>query len=95
MYISLTFLIIPDNWDNSPQNSIKIVPQITLNDTIEKAIDNFFIKLQKPEQAITKFKLNGIEIYRHSQDILRNLGINENSIIYAIRAPNFDALKCT
>ena len=93
-YIMLKFLIIPDNWDNNEENALRILPQVTLDDTIEKAIDNFFLKLQKPKQAIIKFTFNGMQIQPNSQQKLCDLGINENTVIYALRAANFDSLKC-
>lgn len=91
--IILKFLIIPEDWDHSPNNSQQIKPQVNLNDTVEKAINNFFIKLQKPREAIKKFVFNDIEIESNSQDKLEDLNINENSIIYAYKADNFDDLK--
>ena len=93
-YIMLKFLIIPDDWDNDEENALRILPQVTLDDTIEKAIDNFFIKLQKPRHAIIKFMFNEMQIQPNSQQKLSDLGINENSVIYALRANNFDSLKC-
>ena len=93
-YITLKFLIIPDYWDYDEENALKILPQVTLDDTVEKAINNFFIKLQKPKQAIIKFTFNGMQIQPNSQQKLSDLGINENSVIYALRANNFDLLKC-
>lgn len=91
--ICLKFLIIPENWDNSPENSNTILPQVTLDDTVEKAISNFFIKLQKPNTAIKKFLFNNIELSPKSQNKLRDIGINQNSIIHAIKADNFDSLN--
>ena len=91
--IILNFLVIPEDWDNSPENSLYIKVHVTTDDTIEKAINNFFIKLQKPREAITKFVFNGIEIETNSQDKLRDLNINEESVIYAYRADNFDSLN--
>ena len=92
-FSSLKFLIIPKNWDNSEENSIKILVHINLDDTMEKAINNFFIKLQKPRESIIKFTYNNNEINQNSQETLINYGINENSIIYALKADNFESLK--
>lgn len=94
-FIMLKFLIISNNWDNNEENAIRILPQVTLDDTIEKAIDNFFIKLQKPREAIIKFTFNEMQIQPNSKQKLSDLGINENSVIYALRANNFDLLKST
>ena len=91
--ILLKFLVIPEDWDNSPEQSQKIMAQVTLDDTIEKAINNFFIKLLKPREAIKKFVFNGIEIEVNSHEKLRDLNINEESIIYAYKADNFDSLN--
>ena len=92
-FISLKFLIIPNNWDNNEENAQRILAQVTLDDTLEKAIENFFMKLQKPRQAIIKFIFNGMQIQPNSQQKLSDLGINENSVIYALRANNFNLLK--
>ena len=73
---------------------MRILPQVTLDDTIEKAIENFFTKLQKPKQAIIKFIFNGMQIQPNSQQKLSDLGINDKSVISALRANNFDLLKC-
>ena len=91
--IILNFLVIPEDWDNSPENSRPIKAQVTLDDTMEKAINNFFIKLQKPREAIKYFEFNGTEIETNSQDKLRDLNINEESVIYAYKADNFDSLN--
>ena len=93
-YIMLKFLIIPENWDNNEENAMRILPQVTLDDTVEKAIENFFTKLQKPKQSIIKFIFNGMQIQPNSQQKLSDLGINDKSVIYALRANNFDLLKC-
>jgi len=92
-FSSLKFLIIPKNWDNSEENPIKILVHINLDDTMEKAINNFFIKLQKPRESIIKFIYNNNEINQNSQETLINYGINEDSIIYALKADNFESLK--
>lgn len=93
-HIFLTFVIIPEIWDGSKQNSIEIKPQVTSEDTIEKAINNFYIKLQKPREAILKFLYNNMPIDPNSQIKLKDYGINSESIIYAIRSYNFDELTC-
>ena len=92
--IFLKFLIIPELWDNSEENSITIKPQVTPEDTIETAINNFFVKLQKPREAITKFLYNNVQIDPNSQVKLKDYGLNNESTIYAIRSYNFDELRC-
>ena len=87
------FLIIPENWDYSEDNSIKILCHATSNDTIKKMINNFFTKLQKPRQAITKFTFNNNIIDPNSYLKLKDLCINSKSTIYAIKIFNFDLLK--
>ena len=87
------FLIIPENWDYSEDNSIKILCHATSNDTIKKMINNFFTKLQKPRQAITKFTFNNNIIDPNSYLKLKDLCINSKSTIYAIKSFNFDLLK--
>ena len=89
----IKFLIIPENWDNSKENSMKILCHATQNDTIEKMINNFFIKLQKPRQAITRFIFNNQIIDPYSKLKLKDLCINGKSTIYAIKSFNFDLLK--
>ena len=92
--IFLKFLIIPELWDNSEENSITIKPQVTPEDTIETAINNFFVKLQKPREAITKFLYNNVQIDPNSQVKLKDYGLKNESTIYAIRSYNFDELRC-
>jgi ubiquitin C-terminal hydrolase len=92
-YIFLQFLIIPEIWDGSQENSLIIKPQVMPEDTIETAIKNFFVKLQKPKEAITKFLFNNNQIFPNSQIKLKDYGINNDSIIYAIKSYNFDELR--
>ena len=37
---------------------IEIAAQVTSEDSVETAIKHFFIKVQKPTEAITEFKFN-------------------------------------
>ena len=69
------------------------MPQVTTEDTIEKAIENFYTKLLKPKEAIKRFEFNNQIININSKVKLRDFGINNNSVIYAIKADNFDALS--
>jgi hypothetical protein len=90
---SIIFLIVPKNWDGTEDSALRIVPQVSLEDTIETAINNFYIKLQKPREAITEFKFNGTIINVKSKQKLKEFGLENNSKIIAVRADNFDALN--
>ena len=93
-FLNLKFLVIPQNWDGSQNNSFPISPQVRLDFTLKYAIDKFYSKLVKPKEAIMKFLLNNnLELDVNSQQKLKDLNINENSIIYAIKSPQFDELK--
>ena len=59
-------------------------------DTLEKVIDNFFNKLEKPKEAIKEFKFNENVIDINSKVKLKDFGIINNSKIFAIKAPNFE-----
>ena len=91
-FLSLDFVIIPENWSGDQKDSLKIKPQVTFGDTIEKAINNFYIKLVKPREAIKRFEFNHINVNVNSKTTLRDFGVKNNSIIYAIKADNFDTL---
>ena len=91
-HATLNFLLIPKNWNQSEENIIKIMPQVTLEDTVQLAIDKFFTKLVKPRQAISEFKFNNCTIDVSSTQKLRDIGITNNSKIYAIKSDNFDQL---
>jgi hypothetical protein len=90
--LMLEFVVIPENWNPTNKDEMIIKPQVKLEDTIKKAIDNFYIKLVKPREAIKEFKFNGNVIDINSQVKLKDFGINSKSKIYAIKAPNFDQL---
>ena len=92
--ISLQFIIVPKNWDKT-ENSIKtkISAQVTLDYTIQHAINNFYTKLAKPLKAITEFKFNDNILDINSQEKLKNLGINSDSKIYATHSDDFDTLN--
>lgn len=85
----LKFKVIPENWDGTDNDSFPINPQVTFDSTLKYAIDKFYTKLAKPREAITKFTFNDIELDVNSQNKLKDMNINGNSIIYAIKSPNF------
>ena len=87
--IVMNIYIIPENWDQSYENALKVIIECTLDDTFEKLIYTFFTKLQKPREAIKIFIFNGNEIRSDCKLTLRNLGITENSQIFAIKNNNF------
>jgi hypothetical protein len=93
IFLNLKFLVIPENWDGSKNDSFPIIPQVTLDSTVQYAIDKFYTKLQKPKEAIIKFTFNNMELDVNSQAKLKDLQINANSIIHAIKNPNFDNIK--
>ena len=51
------------------------------------------MKLVKPRGAIKKFLLNNNEISPDSEVSLNQLNINKDTIIKAIKSPNFDQMK--
>jgi hypothetical protein len=90
-FATINFYIIPKNWDKNEENVIKIIPQLTIDDTIQTAVNNFFIKLQKPREAIKEFKLNDTSIDPQSQQKIKDM--KSDTIIFAIKSDNFDELK--
>jgi len=90
-FVTIKFYIIPKNWDKNEENVIKIIPQLTVDDTIQTAVNNFFIKLQKPREAIKEFKLNDNSIDPQSQQKIKDM--KSDTIIFAIKSDNFDELR--
>lgn len=88
----LIFSIVPEQGDQSFNKNLRIFAHVTSNYTVEMAINNFYSKLLKKREAITKFLLNGNQLNPSSQQTLGSLNINENTIIKAIKANNFDQL---
>ena len=93
IFINLKFQVIPENWDGSEVGTFPINPQVTLDSTVQYAIDKFYTKLQKPKEAINRFTFNNMVLDINSQVKLKDLQINSNSVIYAIKNPNFDQIK--
>ena len=93
MGFNLKFLCIPQIWDNNEQNAIPITPQVIPDLTIKETIDKFYSKLLKPREAILQFYFNDTILDVNSQMKLKDLNINANSKIYAIKSPNFDQLE--
>ena len=89
----LKFLCIPQIWDNDMNKANLISPQVISGDTIKDTIDKFYSKLAKPREAILHFSFNGQILDVNSQQTLRDLNIDVNSEIYAIKSPNFDELN--
>ena len=89
--IKIKFLIVPKDWDKSEKSALIIMPQITLEHTLEKAIDNFFIKLELPRESIAEFKFNDNTLDVKSKQKLSEIGIGHESKILAIKADNFDS----
>ena len=92
-FLFLKFKVIPENWNHSDNDSFPINPQVTLDSTVQYAIDKFYTKLAKPREAITRFTYNDSVLDVNSQYKLRDLNINENSVIYALKSPNFDQIN--
>ena len=91
-YFTLKFLVIPQIWDQNLDNAITINTQVSDNFTLKNAIDRFFIKLGKPRDAIIHFSINNVQLDVNSQQKLKDMNINENSIIYALKSTNFEEL---
>ena len=89
----LKFLCIPQIWDKKEESAIPISPQVLSDFTIQETINKFYQKLAKPREAILHFSFNNTILDVNSQQKLRDLNINQNSIIYAIKSPNFDQLE--
>lgn len=89
----LHFIIVPEEGDQSFEKNIKIMAQVRSNFTVEQAIDNFFKKALKKREAIKRFILDGDQLDSKSQQTLDSLNINEDTIIKAIKAENFDNLN--
>ena len=90
---SLKFIYVPENGDQSETPSNRIYAQVISDFTFKKAVDNFFVKLVKPREAIKRFLLNEKEIEPDCPSTLSSLNIDENSLIKAIKSENFDELK--
>ena len=89
----LRFSIVPEIGDQTFETNLKISAQVNSGFTLEQAIDNFFKKALKKREAIKKFILEGQELNPKSNQTLASLGIDENTIIKAIKADNFDNLN--
>ena len=89
----LKFILVPEIGDQSETPSNKIIPQVLSTYKFKEAVKNFFTKLVKPEEAIKKFLFNGNEISRDCEDTLEKLNMNQDTVIKAIKSPNFDQLK--
>ena len=92
LFLNLEFYVIPENWDGKTEDLIIIKPQVTSNDTVEKSIENFYTKLVKPKKAIKRFEFNNQIVDTKSTIKLKDFGINNDSIIYAIKSDNFETL---
>ena len=91
-YFTLKFKVIPQIWDNNENSAIKINVQVSNNFTFEEAVNRFFFKLGKPKEAIIYFSINNIQLDAHLQTKLKDMEINENSTIYALKSNSFDDL---
>ena len=91
----LRFSIVPETGDQTFETNMKIFAQVRSNFTVEQAINNFFLKALKKREAIKKFLLNNKVLDQKSQQTLESLNIDENTIIKAVKAANFDNLNVT
>ena len=91
----LRFSIVPETGDQTFETNMKIFAQVRSNFTVEQAINNFFLKALKKREAIKKFLLNNKVLDQKSQQTLESLNIDENTIIKAVKAANFDNLNIT
>lgn len=82
---SLKFLLIPSNWNGSEQNAYPINVQVNENLTVEETITNFFKVFSKPKVTIINFIFNNIKIDVKSKQTLKEMNINQNSVIYALK----------
>lgn len=89
----LKFICVPEFGDQSETPINRIVAQVSSNFKFKEAVNNFYMKLVKPRGAIKKFLLNNNEISPDSEVSLNQLNINKDTIIKAIKSPNFDQMK--
>ena len=89
----LKFSIVPEDGDQTFETNLKIFAQVKSSFTVEQAIDNFFRKALKKREAIKQFLLNDNVLDEKSQETLESLNIDEDTIIKAIKADNFDNLN--
>ena len=90
--LTLYFVVIPENWNGKKEDSIKIDPQINFEDTLDEAINKFFMQLNKPRKAIKRFIYNHGIININSKIKLKDFVSNNESTIYAIKSDIFDSL---
>jgi hypothetical protein len=89
----LKFICVPEFGDQSETPINKIIAQVSSNFKFKEAINNFYMKLVKPRAAIKKFLLNNNAISPDCESSLSQLNINKDTIIKAIKSPNFDQMK--
>jgi len=89
----LKFILVPEVGDQSETPSNKIAAQVLSTHKFKEAVNNFYTKLVKPREAIKKFLLNGNVIAPDCENTLEELNINQDTVIKAIKSPNFDQLK--
>ena len=89
LFLELKFICVPEFGDQSATEKNTIKVQILKNDTIKKAILNFFTKLGQDEISIKYFIFNNQILDKNDQTTLEEKGINGSSIIKAIKSNNF------
>jgi hypothetical protein len=89
----LKFICVPEFGDQSETPINKIIAQVSSNFKFKEAINNFYMKLVKPRAAIKKFLLNNSAISPDCESSLSQLNINKDTIIKAIKSPNFDQMN--
>ena len=92
IYFTLKFIVRPQIWDQKEESALIIKIQVSIDLSLKDTINRFFNKLRKPKESIINFTFNGIQLDIDSQEKLKNLNINEKSVIYALRSSNFDEL---
>lgn len=89
----LKFICVPEFGDQSETPLNKIIAQVISSFKFKEAVNNFYMKLLKPREAIKKFLLNNNEISPDSENTLTQLNINKDTVIKAIKNPNFDNMS--
>lgn len=92
IYFTLKFIVRPQIWDQKEESALIIKIQVTSDLTVKDAIDRFFTKLPKPKESIISFTFKDIQLDINSQQRLKDLDINEKSVIYALKGSNYDEL---
>ena len=84
--VIVNFCIIPKNLENLNLNDTQLIEiNINIESSVKMAIDSFFAQYKKERKDILEFQFNDNIINANSQESLRDIGIKNESKIYAIK----------